>query len=285
MYNDYDVIYKSNLNEFLIIWIILGIIGIVLSIFTIFSLSKVYKKANRSGIAPWIPIYNVYQLVEISNLPILYFILTFIPFVNIYAFYKISMSIAILFKKNSTFGLGLFLLPFVFYPILAFSDSEYIGINLFALQGTTTVEDIPVIDNNKNQEIEVKINDNYDVSSRNINISIGGGKYQKDYTANLVDVDKEKIVNKAEAEMNVEKHSTGTFINTKFINELEANNISENNNNNNTLSAEESPNFNTNNQTASTITDTTGEYNLCPNCGTRVKENSKICFVCGYKLQ
>ena len=160
---DGDVVYTSNLNEFLAIWIGLGIIAFGLMLLTIFSMSKVYKKANRSGIAPWIPIYNIYLLVEIANLPLLYFLLTFVPIVNFYALYKINISVAALFKKSHMFGLGLFFLPFIFYPILAFSDSEYIGINIFALQGTTTVEDIPIIDANKNKEIEVKVNDNVDV--------------------------------------------------------------------------------------------------------------------------
>ena len=82
MYKDYDVIYKSNLNEYLILWVILGVIGVLLILFTIFSASKVYKKANRSGIAPWIPIYNIYLLVEIANLSKGYFLLSLVPIVN-----------------------------------------------------------------------------------------------------------------------------------------------------------------------------------------------------------
>lgn len=303
MYNDYDVVYKSNLNEHFMLMTIFGILGILLLILTIFSLSKVYKKANRSGIAPWIPIYNMYLLVEIANLPILYFILLLIPIANIYAMYKISLSIAMLFKKNKIFGIGLFILPFIFYPILAFSDSEYVGINLFALQGTTTVEDIPIIDENKNQEIEVKVNDNYDVSSRNINISIGGGRYQKDYVSNLTDVDKEKVLNKAQVELENKRKSTGMFINNErfeeiannatmleekkessdifsvpFINNEEAK-VEENNisNNVNTINSVAPPKEN--------ATPKNNEYNLCPNCKTRVSAGAKVCFICGQPLE
>lgn len=308
MYDDYKVVYKSNLNEFFIIWLILGVIGIFLLIFTIFSLSKVYKKANRSGIAPWIPIYNVYLLVEIANLPILYFFLLLIPIANIYAMYKISISIATLFKKNKLFGLGLFFLPFIFYPILAFSDSEYIGINLFALQGSTTVEDIPIIDENKQKEITVEENSNIDVASRNINISIGGGRYQKDYVNNLADVDREKVLNKVVAEKEAKKNpSERIFINNELVNELKVEQP-ENTNNDlfsvpfiNTEPTEEKieeseNNVNTINGVAissrsESITsekvapNANGEYNTCPNCGTRVGENAKICFVCGHPLQ
>ena len=299
MYDDYDIVYKSNLNEFLIIWIGLGILAIALAIFTIFSMSKVYKKANRSGIAPWIPIYNIYLLVEIANLPMSYFLLSLIPIVNLYALYKINVSVATLFKKSHAFGVGLFLLPFIFYPILAFSDSEYIGINLFALQGTTTVEDIPVIDENKNKEIEVNVNDNVDVSSRNINISIGGGKYQKEYTANLVDVDREKVVNKVVAEKEAKANRTNRFINDQIINETPQETVKDTSGNylfnvpfigNEPKSDEKiNPALNAINKAVAnnsgSTTNASGEYKLCPNCGTRVSDGSKICLVCGQKLQ
>ena len=68
MYNDYEVIYKSNINGYLIYWIILGIIGIAIILFMFFSLSKVYKKANRSGLAPWIPIYNAYEGKNVASI-------------------------------------------------------------------------------------------------------------------------------------------------------------------------------------------------------------------------
>lgn len=302
MYDDYEIVYKSNLNEFLVIWIILGIVGVLLALFTIFAQSKVYKKANRSGIAPWIPIYNIYLLVEIANLPITYFLLTLIPIVNIYALYKINVSVATLFKKSHAFGVGLFLLPFIFYPILAFSDSEYIGINLFALQGTTTVEDIPIIDENKNKEIEVNVNDNVDVSSSNINISIGGGKYQKEYTSSLVDVDREKVVNKVVAEKEAKKNHTNRFINEQIIQEqtpeppVQEEKPSDlfsvpfiNSEPKSEQQVQSNPaldaiNRAASNQNTSSSVNTNGEYKLCPNCGTRVSENSQICFVCGQKL-
>ena len=305
MYNDYEVIYKSNINEYLIYWIILGIIGIAIILFMFFSLSKVYKKANRSGLAPWIPIYNAYLLVEIANLSMSYFILLLIPFINILAIFKISMNIAKLFKRSTAFGYGLFFLPFIFYPILAFNDSEYIGINLFALQGKTTVEDIPVIDENKNKEIEVKVNEDIDIASRNINISIGGGKYQKDYTANLVDVDRDKVLNKAEAELKVKNNPSNIFINNELINKVEEAVVKEEKNNNDIFSVpfinnqqqpvdninKTSDNVNNTNVTAGNNNEeiaslkTDGKYNVCPNCGTRVSEGAKICFICGQTLE
>ena len=302
MYKDYDVIYKSNLNEYLILWIILGILGVLLILFTIFSASKVYKKANRSGLAPWVPFYNIYLLVEIANLPKGYFFLSLIPIINLYAFYKINIELAKLFKKDKSFGYGLFILPFIFYPILAFSDSEYIGINIVAIEGSTTVEDIPIIDDIKQKEITVEENSNIDIASRNINISIGGGKYQKDYVSNLAEVDSTKVLNKVEKELEDKRKSTGMFINNERFDEI-ANKASildekteskdlfsvpfisnekdiniENNmvNNVSTIS---------NQSVEQTQTNSNDKYNLCPNCGTRVSDGAKICFVCGQSLE
>ena len=322
MYDDYEVIYKSNLNEYLIIWIILAVIGLALAIFTIISQSKVYKKANRSGIAPWIPIYNIYLLVEIANLPKSYFLMTLVPILNIYAFYKINMEIARLFKKRKSFGYGLFLLPFVYYPILAFSDSEYIGINIDAIEGKYTVEDIPIIDENKNKEIEVEENTTIDTSTRSVNISIGGGRYQKDYAEKLDSVSQDKILNKATLpkEQNV---SSGSFINDERFNEIskkqeeenkqttdmfnvafiESDNIStvenkieEDNKNKepvNTINGVEidnnkmaKPELITPTNVSKTVTPEPIEPGLkkCPNCGTKVPEGALVCFICGQRL-
>lgn len=301
MYKDYEVVYKSNLNEFLILWVILGVMVVLLVLFTIFSASKVYKKANRSGIAPWIPIYNIYLLVEIANLSKGYFWLSLIPIINLYAFYKINIEVAKLFKKSKTFGIGLFLLPIIFYPILAFNDSEYIGINIVAMEGTTTVEDIPVIDEIKQKEITVEENSNIDVASSNINISIGGGKYQKDYVNNLADVDRTKVLNKAQVELEDKRKSNGMFINNERFNEIANNALMEEekkepgdifsvpfiNTEENQNTADNESNAikegAINNETQTTSSQ--NQYRLCPNCGTRVSDNVNVCFVCGQPLQ
>lgn len=311
MYKDYDVIYESNLNENLIYYIILSVIAIALVVLTLIALSRVFKKANRSGISAYIPFYNIYTVIEIANLPKMYFILFLIPFVNIYILYKISMSIAKLFKKKVGFGYGLLFLPFIFYPILAFSDSEYIGINLVAMKGLTTVEDIPVIDENKNNPIEKEVNENEDIGSRGINISIGGGVYQKDYTNSLQNVDSDKLLNITSTPKE-EKPKTSNFIVTNKLEENENNNNVVSNQASNSLNIplvnkESNNNIPTNNvennpvivNTTNTITNsgtnplpidkpnsnTNSEYRLCPNCGTRVPDGSKMCYICGQTLE
>lgn len=223
MYNDYPTIYESVINHNLIYIIILITICLILLIISFISLSKVFKKANRSGISAIIPIYNLIVLLEITNYPKWYFVLLLIPGVNIVIYFIIVFKLAKLFKKSNAFALGIIFLPFIFLTILAFNDSEYIGINLVAMEGKDTVVNIPVIDSNE-VESTPTVNDSYDDSIKNVNISIGGGVYQRNYTNNLLQVDEKQAIyndNKNVNEANKRENiiSTPTFISPVSIKE------------------------------------------------------------------
>ena len=51
----------------------------------------------------------------------------FIPLVNIVIGIIVTLKLAKVFGKDIGFGLGLLFLGFIFYPILAFDSSKYIG--------------------------------------------------------------------------------------------------------------------------------------------------------------
>lgn len=309
MYNDYDVAYKSNINEFLIYWIILGVICVLLITFTFISLSRVFKKANRSGIAAFIPFYNLYLLVEIANLPKYYFVLILIPIINIPFIIKMNIEIAKLFKKKPGFGLGITFLPFIYYPILAFSFSEYIGINIVAMNSKKSVEKIAVIDDNKQKEIEKEVNEEEDIASRNVNISIGGGKYQKDYQNNVSAIDETKLLYKNKKikqervdltpKQNVfiteepvtveleEKKEEPTVFSVPFINEVEKKEelIKEQSiENKKTIQTNSNEPVDLLKSTRPKAVENNG-IKTCPNCGTRVLDNAKICMICGQPLE
>ncbi|MCY2932304.1 MAG: DUF5684 domain-containing protein [Planctomycetota bacterium] len=89
------------------------------------SLWKIAEKAGRQGWEGIVPIYNTYVLTQIVGLPILWFVLSLIPCVNIVAAIMIMLSLAKVFGKEPAFAIGLILLPFVFMPLLAFSDAKY----------------------------------------------------------------------------------------------------------------------------------------------------------------
>ncbi len=102
--------------------IFLGIfIGLIASYWIIFT------KAGESGWKCLIPIYNLIIILKISKKPIWWIILMFIPFVNFGAIIMINLALSGSFGKGTGFGVGLTLLPFVFAPLLAFGDAEYVS--------------------------------------------------------------------------------------------------------------------------------------------------------------
>lgn len=91
------------------------------------SMWKVFDKAGQPGWGAIVPIFNIYLMCKIANRPAWWMVLFFIPVVSLIAFAVLSFDIAKAFGKGAGFGLGLFLLGFIFYPILAFGSAEYVG--------------------------------------------------------------------------------------------------------------------------------------------------------------
>ena len=56
-----------------------------------------------------------------------WFIGYFIPIINLIMFIFLSLAIARRFAQPTVFGVGLFLLPFAFYPILGFGNARFEG--------------------------------------------------------------------------------------------------------------------------------------------------------------
>ena len=105
---------------FWLIWLAIVIVAIA-------GMWKVFEKAGKPGWAAIIPIYNMFVLNEIAGKEILWFILTLIPCVNIVAIIVICMDVAKNFGKDPIYGVGLALLPMIFFPLLGFSDARYQG--------------------------------------------------------------------------------------------------------------------------------------------------------------
>lgn len=100
------------------------IMGII-AIFLIASLWKVFTKAGHPGWACLVPIYNIIVLLKIANKPAWWLVLMFIPIANFIVAILVAINVAKSFGKGTGFGLGLAMLPVVFYPVLAFGDSRY----------------------------------------------------------------------------------------------------------------------------------------------------------------
>lgn len=136
-YYDYDAIAAANssvlvgLGSMMIFFLL---IGLVIAIIQIVAMWKLYKKAGEAGWKSIIPIYNAVILFKIAGLSpwlILVYLLGIVPFIGWIAIivmtailcYKLALS----FGKDIAWAIGLYFLAPIFYMILAFGKSEYVG--------------------------------------------------------------------------------------------------------------------------------------------------------------
>jgi hypothetical protein len=113
---------------------ILVIVYIVVIVFEIAALWKVFVKAGEPGWAAIIPIYNIYILLKVIGRPwwwLLLFLIGIIPFVgwivDVVLGIIIGQDLAKSFSKSTGFGVGLWILSFIFIPILGFGQAQYAG--------------------------------------------------------------------------------------------------------------------------------------------------------------
>lgn len=96
------------------------------AVLIIASLWRVFEKAGQPGWAALVPFYNTYVLtVEVARKDIVWFILLFVPFVNLVAVIVVYLEISRKFGYDVGFAIGLLFLPFIFFPILAYGDARY----------------------------------------------------------------------------------------------------------------------------------------------------------------
>ena len=100
------------------------IVGMAAVVMMIVATWTLYEKAGEPGWASLVPIYNMVVYVRIAGLEWWWVILMFIPLVNVFVGVFLSIRVAELFGKGTSFGIGMALLPWIFIPILAFSDAQ-----------------------------------------------------------------------------------------------------------------------------------------------------------------
>lgn len=113
----------------------IGLIYLAVLILMIVSMWRIFQKVGYPGWASIIPVYNIVTLFKVMGLSpwlVLLYVGCFIPFVNFIAALALlvvnimgCINLAKYFGKGGGFAAGLILLPFIFYPILAFDNSVY----------------------------------------------------------------------------------------------------------------------------------------------------------------
>jgi hypothetical protein len=98
---------------------------LLIIVLLIASFWRVFTKAGEAGWQSIIPLYNMFVLVKISGKPWWWFLLLFVPLVNIITLVLVQIALAERFDRGVLYGLGLAFLGFIFYPLLAFGNATY----------------------------------------------------------------------------------------------------------------------------------------------------------------
>jgi len=104
------------------------IIGVALTLMVLIGWWKIFTKAGEAGVLSIIPIVNFFFMCKIVWGSALYGLVVLIPFIGSIFMIITNFKLGERFGKGLGFGLGLIFIPFIFIPVLGFSDAEYIPV-------------------------------------------------------------------------------------------------------------------------------------------------------------
>jgi hypothetical protein len=102
---------------------------IILLVLVVAGVWMTFVKAGKPGWGAIIPFYNWYLLIKVAGRPGWWFILYFIPFVNIVIHIIVCIDVAKNFEHGAGFGILLWLFPFIMFLVLGFGSSQYRPVN------------------------------------------------------------------------------------------------------------------------------------------------------------
>lgn len=149
--------------KFLRIWGVFASVTLLFSVLISLTCNNIFKVMGKNKMQGYIPVYNLFNLLDIVNLNRMCFILLVLPLSNILMIYIILYRISIIFHTNKTFSVGLLVMPVIFLPMLNFSNKLDIrprkeveeeelkksSINLM------TDEELKELNNSQSEEIKV----------------------------------------------------------------------------------------------------------------------------------
>jgi hypothetical protein len=103
---------------------LVSLIWLAAIVVMIAALWKIFEKAGKPGWAALIPFYNIYIMLELAGKPGWWLVLFLIPLINLIMTIIVTIAFAAKFGKSGGFAAGMIVLPFIFYPLLAFSDER-----------------------------------------------------------------------------------------------------------------------------------------------------------------
>lgn len=103
------------------------ILSLLITAAIIVGIWKMFEKAGEGGWKSLIPFYNMYILYKISWGNGLLFLLLFLPIIDIVMIIVTPFKTAKAYGLHPLYGVGLLLLPVIFYPVIGLGSSRYIG--------------------------------------------------------------------------------------------------------------------------------------------------------------
>ncbi|HEX6122194.1 MAG TPA: DUF5684 domain-containing protein, partial [Ktedonobacterales bacterium] len=100
---------------------------LAIAVFYIAAGWRIFTKAGRPGWAILIPIYSTIVLLQITGHSGWTFLLFLIPIVGLVFGIFVLHDLSKAFGHGAGFTLGLLFLSIIFYPILGFGSSKYVG--------------------------------------------------------------------------------------------------------------------------------------------------------------
>ena len=284
---------------------------LMLTILMAISCYRIYQKAGRKGWEALIPIYNFIILFKIVGIGPLMIFLIFIPLINIIFAISVAIKLASSFGKSTAYGLGLAFLPFIFYPMLAFSSATYISPNgeiryeapqptssdyskpqnykdvkeekkeetpVISMGGGQTFNASPIMDYNMNSVSNNSIPD-FSVKKQTSSDKVPDVSFspetQSNITPSFVMPETRGNVPKVES---VSEETINNQMNTilpQFNSDFSATDL---------LNTPEPPKQETFISNSDSNPFSTSNDKICPNCGARLNPDSKQCFLCGHQV-
>lgn len=104
-----------------------SVIVLVVAVLLIVAMWKIFTKAGEAGWKSLIPFYSSYILFKIAFGNGWWFLLSLIPYAGAVMSIVLCFKLSKAFGHGAGFGFGLWLLAPIFYLILAFGSSDYVG--------------------------------------------------------------------------------------------------------------------------------------------------------------
>lgn len=131
-YSILDALTQDNIREIIYFYkteqrflILLQIISFPIILLIFFSRYKMFKRLNIKPIYSFLYMFRYFSLIKKFELPKIWKLYLFLPFLNIIYRYRINVKVTKSFNLPDSTALGLMFLPFIFYPKIAFENKDY----------------------------------------------------------------------------------------------------------------------------------------------------------------